>query len=70
MLMNRPSQAEIDDQAVVDICVLGAEAHRKDSNILPQFDIVSSEIQLVRSYMSEHYPEVPYRMTYPSGGDK
>lgn len=55
-----PSKDETYDLSLWRICQAGAEAQRKDPNIVPQFCILPSEIDKVRGYMAKHYPETRY----------
>lgn len=56
-----------DDLQVLSMCDYGAKEHIRDQKVMPRFHIMGCEVDLLKRYMKEKYPNVPYQLDYPSG---
>lgn len=52
---------------LMNLCDRGAKAQIADSNVIPKFFIMLSEVETVKNYMASKYPTIHYILDYPTG---
>lgn len=52
-------------QGLIEMMKFGVQQHIDNKKITPCFCVMPHEIEFIKTYMSQHYPKVPYQIRAP-----